>query len=68
MKTVVYPAPTEIKTQLVNAFFMLVKTFANPPPEPLKGCDIPWSEMSTRAVIQSEDILTICCETWLDRL
>jgi len=50
-----------MKIHLTNLFLMHVKPFATAP-EPLKECDSPWSNVSTHALIQEEDILSICCE------
>jgi len=32
-----------------------------------KVCDSPWSEVSMRALIQVEEILSICYQLWLDK-
>ena len=40
--------------------FLCGSNHLQPPPRPLKGCDSPWSDMSIRAVIQIDDILSIC--------
>jgi hypothetical protein len=34
---------------------------------PLKGCDSPRSDVSKRPLIQMQNILSTCCELWLDK-
>jgi hypothetical protein len=45
-----------MKGKFTNAFFMPVK------PGPLKGCDSEWSDVSMRALLQVEDVLSIRSE------
>jgi len=45
---------------LYQRTFMPVKPFATAP-GPLQGCDGPWSHVSMCALMQAQDILSICC-------
>ena len=45
---------------------MLVKPFKTAP-GPLEQYDSPWSDVSVRAFILVDYILSICCELWLDK-
>jgi hypothetical protein len=67
LKTLVYSAPNENEETLHQRILMPVKPLATAS-EPLKGCHSPWSDVSIRALIQVEDVLSICCELWLDKL
>jgi hypothetical protein len=49
-----------------NAMFMLVELFATAP-RPLRGRDTPQLEVSMRALILVEGIVSVCCEFWLDK-
>jgi hypothetical protein len=51
--------------RFTNACFMSVKPFATAS-WPFKICDSPWSDVSVRALIGVEDILSVCCELWLN--
>jgi len=51
-----------MKGLFTNALFMPVKSFATAL-GPLKGCDSQWSDVSIRALIQVEDVLSICNST-----
>jgi hypothetical protein len=62
----VFNASLKMKRHFTHEFFMIVKPFSTAP-GPLKGRDSPWSDVYMRALIQVEDILSICCELWLDK-
>jgi MFS family permease len=49
-----------------NAICMPVKPFILAPGA-LKWSDIPWSDVSTRVLIQVEGIWGMCCELWHDK-
>ena len=55
----------KIKRHFNNAILLPVKPFASVPGR-LKGCGSPWWDASMCAVIQVEEILSICCELWFD--
>jgi hypothetical protein len=54
------------RESLVMVAQMPVKPFTTAP-GPLKVCDSPWLNLSICALIRVEDILSICCELWLDK-
>jgi hypothetical protein len=51
----------KVKRHFANASFMSIRTSATPP-GPLKTCHGPWSDVSTRAIIQEESVLCVCYE------
>jgi hypothetical protein len=53
-----------MKVNLTKPFLMPVKPFATAP-GPLKECNKPWLDVSMRALIQVEDILSICSKFWI---
>jgi hypothetical protein len=45
---------------------MFFEPFATAPGH-LKDCDTPQSEVSMRAMMEVEDIFSVCCEFWLEK-
>ena len=60
-KTPEYSASIENEENLLQLIFMRVKLYASAS-KPLKTCDSPRSDVSVRALIRVEDILSICFE------
>jgi hypothetical protein len=52
-------------TNVTNAFFDACKTIDNRPGT-FEMCDSPWSDVPMGALVQVEDILSVCYEPWLD--
>jgi hypothetical protein len=46
-----------------NPLFLPVRPFVSAP-EPLKGCDGPWSDVSVWPLIEVEGVLCVCCGVW----
>ena len=64
LKLMVHSGPNENEVTSHQCISVPFKTFAAAL-ESLKGCDAQWLNMYMRALIQVENILSICCELWL---
>lgn len=58
LKTVVFLPKVENERNLYRPIFDTCPTASGP----LKGFDSPWSDVSMRALIQVNDIFSVCCE------
>jgi len=59
-------SPIWKRRHVTSVCFMSVKPFATAA-WPFNICGTPWSDVSVRALIGVEDILSFCCELWLNR-
>jgi hypothetical protein len=65
-KALVHSAPIESEEALQERVFVTVRPLTTAPGS-LKVCSSPWSDRFVGSLIQVEDVLSNCCELWLDK-